>query len=123
MPRAQAIRWAVEVARKFLDGTDVTAYGFCRVVTTLEFLQHHFSKMGHRDLLVTHNLAQPTGNPAPSSPREASAAGRLRSSRLTGHLCPGVRYCLHLLPCPTAINSSIKGLYPSTSLTISQARL
>jgi len=24
-----------------------------RVIKTLEFLQHHFSEMGHRDLLVT----------------------------------------------------------------------
>jgi hypothetical protein len=26
------------------------------VIATLEFLQHHFSKMGHTDLLVTHTL-------------------------------------------------------------------
>ena len=31
----------------------VGLYGSLRVITTLEFLQHHFSEMGHRDLLVT----------------------------------------------------------------------
>jgi hypothetical protein len=44
----------VEALRKIFDTADITAYSFCRVVETLEFLQHHFSEMGHRDLLVTH---------------------------------------------------------------------
>src|SRR5215831_6353742 len=48
MSRAQAIRWAVEVATEILDCADVVAYSFFREVTTLEFFQHHFSKMGHR---------------------------------------------------------------------------
>src|SRR5262244_2408000 len=51
--RAQAIWGTVETSRKFLDGTDVTAYGSRRVVTTLSFLQHHFAKSGHGDLLMT----------------------------------------------------------------------
>src|SRR5215472_17269068 len=49
MSRAQAIRWAVEVSSKILDGPKVVAYGMFREVTTLEIFQHHFSKMGHRD--------------------------------------------------------------------------
>jgi hypothetical protein len=28
------------------------------VITSLEFFQHYFSEMGHRDLLVTQNLPQ-----------------------------------------------------------------
>ena len=28
-----------------------------RVITTLEFLQHHCSELGHRDLLVTHKIS------------------------------------------------------------------
>jgi len=48
VPRAQAVRRTVEVSSKILDCPDVVAYGICREVTTLEFLQHHFSKMGHR---------------------------------------------------------------------------
>jgi len=32
-------------------------------ITTLEFFQHHFSQMGHREfLLVAQNLSQPTSN-------------------------------------------------------------
>jgi hypothetical protein len=27
-------------------------------ITVLEFFQHYFSEMGHRDLLVTQNLSQ-----------------------------------------------------------------
>jgi len=52
----------VEVSRKIFDGTKVTIYGSLGVITTLEFFQHHFSEMGHRDLLVTQNLSQPTSN-------------------------------------------------------------
>src|SRR5215472_17622300 len=47
MPRAQAVRRTVEVSSKILDGPDVVAYGMRREVTTLEFLQHRFAKMGH----------------------------------------------------------------------------
>ena len=51
------------------------AYGIFRIITTLEFLQHHFAKSGHRDgLLVTHNLSQPTRQPPLPTSREASAA-------------------------------------------------
>src|SRR5215468_725500 len=65
--RAQAIWGTVETSRKFLDGTDVTAYGSRKVVTTLEFLQHHFAKSGHGDLLMTRQpisiLRQPLLRP------------------------------------------------------------
>jgi hypothetical protein len=45
-----------EERRELLDGADVTSYSIRGIVSTLEFVQHHFSKMGHRDLLVTHTL-------------------------------------------------------------------
>src|SRR5216684_7736492 len=60
--RAQAIRRAVESSREIFDYADVEACGIFRIITTLEFLQHHFSEMGHRDLLVTQNLSQPSSN-------------------------------------------------------------
>jgi hypothetical protein len=41
--RAQAVRGAVESSSKILDGVDVTAYSFVRVIATLEFLQHQFA--------------------------------------------------------------------------------
>ena len=53
VPSTQAVRRTVEPSRKIFDGVDVTAYSFFRVVKALEFLQHQFTKMGHRDLLVT----------------------------------------------------------------------
>jgi hypothetical protein len=33
------------------------------VITALEFFQHYFSEMGHRDLLVTQNLSQAIKQP------------------------------------------------------------
>jgi hypothetical protein len=51
VPRTQAIRGTVESSSKILDGVDITAYSFFRVVTALEFFQHQFTKMGHGDLL------------------------------------------------------------------------
>src|SRR5215472_12697591 len=56
--RAKLVGCAMKMLREIMDDPNV---GFCctmRVITTLEFLQHHFAKMGHRDLLVTHNLFQ-----------------------------------------------------------------
>ena len=38
-------------SRKIFDGAKVAIYGSLGVITALEFLQHHFSEMGHRDLL------------------------------------------------------------------------
>jgi hypothetical protein len=53
----------------------------------LEELQaRNFSEMGHRDLLVTHNLAQRSSNTAPLASRVASAAGRLRPNAFTGQV-------------------------------------
>src|ERR1700726_1358621 len=49
MARSQAVRRKVESSREIFDGADVTIYGSLSVIATLEFLQHHFSKMGHRD--------------------------------------------------------------------------
>src|SRR5262249_21197514 len=43
-----------------------------------------FRKRGHRDLLVTQNLSQPSSNIAPLASRVAFAAGRLRSNDETG---------------------------------------
>ena len=33
------------------------------VITALEFFQHYFSELGHRDLLVTQNLSQAIEQP------------------------------------------------------------
>jgi hypothetical protein len=43
MPRAQAVWGKVKSSREIFDGAKVTIYGSLSVITTLEFLQHHFS--------------------------------------------------------------------------------
>jgi hypothetical protein len=39
------------------DSTNVGVCGSFGVIAALEFLEHLFSELGHRDLLVTHTLA------------------------------------------------------------------
>jgi Phage integrase, N-terminal SAM-like domain len=46
--RSELIRRAPKVTREILDGSDVAAYGSLSVITTLEFLEHHFAKVSHR---------------------------------------------------------------------------
>jgi hypothetical protein len=43
----------VEVARQLGNGSEIGARGAGGVISTLEFLEHQLSQMGHRDLLVT----------------------------------------------------------------------
>jgi hypothetical protein len=46
--RSELIRRAPEVTDKILNRLDVAVYGSLSVITTLEFLEHHFAKVGHR---------------------------------------------------------------------------
>src|SRR6267143_5504831 len=78
MSRAQAIRGAVEVSSKILDCADVGTCGMLSVITALEFFQHHFAKMGHRNTSCDPHLHQAIEHPMLPTSREASAAGRLR---------------------------------------------
>src|SRR5258708_25262819 len=41
--QAQTVRRTVESSREIFDCAEVIPYGIFRVITTLEFLQHHFS--------------------------------------------------------------------------------
>jgi len=70
----------MEASRKIFHYPDVTAYGSLSVITTLEIFQHHFSEMGHRDLLVTQIYISGQATTAPSASRVASAA-RAASSK------------------------------------------
>ena len=55
---ARALRRdAMKVTSVILHDLQVRARGRFSVVTTLEFLEHHFAKMGHKDLLVTPTIA------------------------------------------------------------------
>jgi hypothetical protein len=51
--RPQLVGRTVEVSRELVYGPEINARGTGCVVSTLEFFEHQFSKMGHRDLLVT----------------------------------------------------------------------
>src|SRR5205807_6647324 len=48
------------------------------VITALEFFQHYFAKMGHRNTSCDPHLYQAIEQPMLPTSREASAAGRLR---------------------------------------------
>src|SRR5208282_1020148 len=47
--RSELIGRAVKVPRKILDRLDVAVDGSLSVITTLEFFEHHFAKVGHRE--------------------------------------------------------------------------
>src|ERR1700730_4447283 len=72
------MRGAVEVSSKILDCADVRTCGMLSVITALEFFQHHFAKMGHRNTSCDPHLHQAIEHPMLATSREASAAGRLR---------------------------------------------
>src|SRR3989442_14888015 len=50
------VRRAFETFREVLGRSQVRVDHVRRVVSALEFFQHHLSEMGHRRLLVTHTL-------------------------------------------------------------------
>src|SRR4030088_3543291 len=54
------------------------------VITALEFFQHHFAKMGHRNTSCDPHLHQAIEHPMLPTSREASAAGRLRPNAVIG---------------------------------------
>src|SRR5882724_8060612 len=64
----------MEMAGEFLDDPDVGFYGTLSVITSLEFLQHHSAKMGHKDTSCDHNLSPCQATIARFTSREASAA-------------------------------------------------
>ena len=70
--RSKLIRRTPEMFRERLHNLQVAVHGSLRVITALEFLQHHFAKLGHRDLLVTHTI--PIDDCRSRTTRVASAA-------------------------------------------------
>src|SRR5271166_5380150 len=77
---------APEVTRKIFDGLQVYPGCSLGVITTLEFLEHHFAKVGHRsspyDPTLSLHLVHSTA--ADTRHAKASAAKRLRSNRHVG---------------------------------------
>jgi hypothetical protein len=108
-----ALTWALEVGdvQRFCSIKKAISYcGLCgagrssvdslRIITTLEFFEHHFAKSGHRDLLMTRQLTSAVRHKLPRSPHaKRPPHGRLRSSRLTGK-----------------VRSRLAGYYPLTKM-------
>jgi hypothetical protein len=88
--RTELVGSLMEMAGKFLDDPKVGFYGTLSVITALEFLQHHSAKMGHRDLLVTHNLSPQSGNHiSVHLTRSVRRASGFVQTRLRGSNFPG----------------------------------
>src|SRR5271165_2244370 len=46
--RTELVRRTLEITCEVLDRLDVAVFGSLGVITTLEFLEHHFAKVGHK---------------------------------------------------------------------------
>src|SRR6266849_7213922 len=88
--RSEPVGWTVEIARKVLENSQVGARGRFGVIATREFIERHFSKLGHRDLLVTQTYRHRIPNARPCA-REASAV-RLSSSGDIGNWAGAVPF-------------------------------
>src|SRR6266481_1712619 len=84
---AQTVWTALEASREIFHYTDVTAYGSFSVITTLEFVQHHFSEMGHGntscDPHLHQTIEQPMLNDLTRSVRRRAAAFKSHNRKLT----------------------------------------
>src|SRR5256885_15070864 len=69
VPRTQTVRLALESPSKIFDCADVVARGILRVITALEFFQHHFAKSGHGDSYDPTTYLNQQATTAPSLPR------------------------------------------------------
>src|ERR1700679_1229342 len=94
----------MEIVSEGFHNLQVAIHGSLRVITTLEFLQHHLAKLGHRDLLVTHTLLQRCRN---------LQAAALDSVRRAGGFVqtPMLSVILHLLVASAIRGSSSLSLY------------
>ncbi len=92
------------MSSNIFDCADVGTCGMLSIVTALEFFQHYFSEMGHRDLLVTQNLSQaikqPTLHYLTRSVRRASdyVQTRLPTGGLSLVQCAYHENALHICP-------------------------
>src|SRR4029077_5058171 len=76
----QTIWRALESSCEIFNCANVTACGSLRIITTLEFFEHHFAKSGHEDLLMTRQLTSPVRHKLLRSPHaKRPPRGRLRS--------------------------------------------
>src|ERR1035438_2923890 len=78
----------MEVLGEPPDRTDVGKCGSLRVITALEFLEHPFAKLGHRDLLVTQTYLLAASDASPCHHAQRPPRERLSSNGVVGNLTP-----------------------------------
>src|ERR1039458_1603810 len=76
----------MEVLGEPPDRTDVGKCGSLRVITALEFLEHPFAKLGHRDLLVTQTYLLAASDASPCHHAQRPPRERLSSNGVLGNL-------------------------------------
>src|ERR1039457_2023357 len=74
----------MEVLGEPPDRTDVGKCGSLRVITALEFLEHPFAKLGHRDLLVTQTYLLAASDASPCHHAQRPPRERLSSNGVSG---------------------------------------
>src|SRR5260370_13814245 len=99
--RTELVGRALEITREIFDCLDVKACCSLSVVTTLEFLEHHFAKVGHRSSpydspYLLHGITADTRH------AQASAAKRLRSNGLPGNWTQAAFRSTHMSHKPTS---------------------
>src|ERR1700733_14247499 len=73
--RPKLIRRTTKMFCERLHHLQIAVHSSLRVITTLELFQHHFAKLGHRDLLVTHTLRHRRGKVSTCDTRSVRRAG------------------------------------------------
>jgi len=58
-PESKLVWGRIRMLREIADDSNAGFAGTIRVMTTLEFLQHHFPEMDHRDVLLTRDPFEP----------------------------------------------------------------
>src|SRR5260370_36321345 len=84
--RSQLVRRTMEVLSELLQNEGVGLYGILGVISTLEFIEHLFSQMGHSGppFYVNHTIACLAHSCYLSRHASASAAQRLCSNGVRG---------------------------------------
>jgi hypothetical protein len=89
----------MEVFGEFPNNPQIPFYSTLSIVPTLEFLQHHFSEMGHRDLLVTHTISPSSADLSPlSSTRSVRRVSGFVQTRLRPFIAANWKFKNTLLP-------------------------
>src|SRR6201998_1213879 len=115
---AQTVWRTLEASREIFHYTDVTAYGSFGVITTLEFVQHHFSEMGHGntscDPHLHQTVEQPTLHYLTRSVRRRAAAFKSACRKLGGATGPLATFSPNPVSGPRSADPSRPKYLPST---------